>query len=374
MTRICHITSVHKAYDTRIFLKECRSLAQAGYDVKLVVQHPKAEVVDGVEIIPVNRRGKGRLTRILFFTWRMFFAALKTNSKIYHFHDPELVSIGILMRLLGKKVIFDIHENIARQIKAKHYLPFKMLISQLYGIVDWISAKCFYNILAEYSYEKIYINWTNNYEIVLNMPDFDFLAPFQNSQRNFSQPLELYYVGGITFERGIETVVKAINELKRRGHDVTFHCVGPCEPSEMERIKAIPEFENVKDNIVFYGPMRLDMALEMSKKCHIGLSILLPIENYLESYSTKIFEYMAIGLPVITSNFDLYRKVIEKHNCGFCVDPTNPVELADKMEYFTTHPEAITEMGKNGISAAKSYYNWKREEEKLLNVYSKLLS
>jgi glycosyltransferase involved in cell wall biosynthesis len=142
----------------------------------------------------------------------------------------------------------------------------------------------------------------------------------------------------------------------------------------MERIKAIPEFENVKDNIVFYGPMRLDMALEMSKKCHIGLSILLPIENYLESYSTKIFEYMAIGLPVITSNFDLYRKVIEKHNCGFCVDPTNPVELADKMEYFTTHPEAITEMGKNGISAAKSYYNWKREEEKLLNVYSKLLS
>lgn len=373
MTRICHITSVHKAYDTRIFLKECRSLAQAGYEVKLVAQHPQAETVDGVEIIPVNRKGKGRLSRILFFTWRMFYVAIKTKSKVYHFHDPELVPAGILMRLMGKKVIFDIHENIARQIKAKHYLPFKFVISKLYGIVDWISAKCFYIILAEYSYEKIYSNWTKNYEIVLNMPDFDFLLPFQNTQRVYNQTLELYYVGGITFVRGIETVVKAIYELKSRGHEVVFHCVGPYEDSEMEKIKAIPEFEKVKNEIHFYGPMRLDLALEMSKKCHIGLSILLPIENYLESYSTKIFEYMAIGLPVITSNFELYRKVIEKHNCGFCVDPSDPVELADKIEYFTMRNDAISEMGKNGIAAAKTYYNWKREEEKLLNVYAKLL-
>ena len=116
------------------------------------------------------------------------------------------------------------------------------------------------------------------------------------------------------------------------------------------------------------------MALEMSKKCHVGLSILLPIDNYLESYSTKIFEYMAIGLPVITSDFELYRKVIEKHKCGFCVNPNDPVELANKIEYFTTHSSAILEMGKNGIAAAKTHYNWKRQEEKLIKAYSKVLA
>lgn len=374
MIRVCHITSVHIAYDTRIFLKECRSLVQAGYEVKLVAQHPKREIVDGIEIIPVNRKGKGRLTRILFFVWRVCYAALKTKSQVYHLHDPELVPVGVFMRLMGKKVIFDIHENIARQIKAKHYLPFKSLISKLYGIVDWISAKAFFIILAEYSYEKIYSKWTKNYEIVLNMPDFDFLLPFQNTQRVYNQTLELYYVGGITFVRGIETVVKGISELKDRGYDVVFHCVGPYEDSMMEEIKAIPEFENVKNEIHFYGSKRLDLALEMSKKCHIGLSVLLPIENYLESYSTKIFEYMAIGLPVITSDFELYRNVIERHNCGFCVDPNDPVQLADKMEYFTKDNNAISEMGNNGIAAAKTHYNWKREEEKLLNVYSKVLS
>ncbi|NEN22558.1 glycosyltransferase family 4 protein [Cryomorpha ignava] len=373
MTRICHVTSIHKGYDTRIFLKECRSLAKAGYDVKLVAPHPKAEWVDGVDIVAVNRKGKGRLSRVLFFVWRVFYVALKTKSDIYHFHDPELVPAGIILRLMGKKVIFDIHENIARQIKSKSYLPFRLKISKLYGVVDWISAKCFFIILAEYSYEKIYSKWTKNYEIVLNMPDFDFLMPFQNTERIYNQTIELYYVGGITFVRGIETVVIAINELKSRGFNVIFHCVGPYEESVMEKIKAIPEFEQVKNDIHFYGAKRLDLALEMSKKCHIGLSILLPIENYLESYSTKIFEYMAIGLPVITSNFELYRKVIEKHECGFCVDPNDPVLLADKIEYFATHNNAISEMGKNGIAAAKAHYNWKHEEEKLLNLYSKVL-
>lgn len=369
MTRICHFTSVHKAYDTRIFLKECRSLARAGYDVKLVAQHHTAETVDGVEIIPVNRKGKGRLSRVLFFGWKVFFVALKTKSQVYHFHDPELVPAGILMRLLGKKVIFDIHENIARQIKAKDYLPFNKLISKLYGVVDWISAKLFFIILAENSYEKIYSKWTKEYEIVLNMPDFDFLLPFQNVDRKYSHTIELYYVGGITFVRGIGTIVKALSELKSRGLNVMFHCVGPYDDSVMKEIEALPEFRNVENSIFFYGPKRLDLALEMSKKCHIGLSILLPIENYLESYSTKIFEYMAIGLPVITSNFELYRNVIEKHECGFCVDPKNPVELANKIIYLAKHPEVMTAMGRNGVKAAKSYYNWQHEEEKLLNVY-----
>jgi len=114
--------------------------------------------------------------------------------------------------------------------------------------------------------------------------------------------------------------------------------------------------------------------LRRSENCQVGLSILMPIENYLESYSTKIFEYMAIGLPVITSNFPLYQEVVERYECGFCVDPADPQELADRITELSKNNELILEFSTNGIRAAESKFNWNREEQKLLAVYQTLTS
>lgn len=372
MIRICHLTSAHKPFDTRIFLKECQSLAKAGYEVILVAQHHREETVEGVRILPVERKSKSRLTRVLFFTWRIFFKALTTRSKVYHFHDPELIPMAILLRLFGKKVIFDIHENIARQLKTKSYLPLRRLISRLYSFIDWLSAKAFFIILAESSYQSIYQNRTSRYEVVLNMPDLDYLKPFQNRNRAIKKTLELFYVGGVTFERGIGTIIEAMRLLKHQGVDVKYHCVGPYEDSVMAKIRSIPAFEEVEEDIIFYGPRRLDMALEVSRSCHIGLAVLLPIENYLESYSTKIFEYMAIGLPVITSDFTLYRDVIDRHSCGYCINPEDPAQLANQIFKFTKQPTQISEMGMRGILAVQTAYNWAAEEKKLIEVYRRL--
>ncbi len=372
MSRICHFTSVHQAYDTRILLKECQSLAKSGNEVFLVAQHNCSEVWNEVNIIGIQRKQKGRLSRALFFTWRVFFTALKTKSEVFHFHDPELIPFGLILRLFGKKVIFDVHENISRQIKVKEYLPLRNLVARLYGLVDWISAKAFYLILAENSYMAIYETYTDKLETVLNMPDVNFLSEYKRTDRSVTDSIDLFYVGGITFERGIETIVNALIELKSRGIVANFHCVGPYEESVMNRVKSIQGFEEVQNSIHFYGPERLDIALQRSEKCQVGLSILMPIENYLESYSTKIFEYMAIGLPVITSNFPLYQDVVERYECGFCVDPSNPQELADRIAELANSNERILEFSANGIRAAESKFNWDREEEKLLAVYQTL--
>ncbi len=143
----------------------------------------------------------------------------------------------------------------------------------------------------------IYETYTDKLETVLNMPDVNFLSEYKRTDRSVTDSIDLFYVGGITFERGIETIVNALIELKSRGIVANFHCVGPYEESVMNRVKSIQGFEEVRNSIHFYGPERLDIALQRSEKCQVGLSILMPIENYLESYSTKIFEYMAIGLP-----------------------------------------------------------------------------
>ena len=118
--------------------------------------------------------------------------------------------------------------------------------------------------------------------------------------------------------------------------------------------------------------MPLTKGLKYSRNSKIGLSILKPISNYTQSYSTKIFEYMAIGLPVITSNFKLYKDIIDANNCGICVDPENPNEIAKAIEYILTNPEKAKEMGQNGSRLVKEKYNWENEESKLINIYKTL--
>ena len=131
--KVCHISTVHTAFDGRIFHKECVSLAEAGYSVSLVVTHEKDEVVNGVNIVALNP-SKGRLYRFFIKSWLAFFKALRTKSKVYHIHDPELMIIGLMFRLLGNKVVFDSHENVSHQIETKEWLGSKFIRSIVKGV------------------------------------------------------------------------------------------------------------------------------------------------------------------------------------------------------------------------------------------------
>ena len=83
---------------------------------------------------------------------------------------------------------------------------------------------------------------------------------------------------------------------------------------------------------------------------------------------------MATGLPVIGSNFPMWRDLLEKNNCGICVDPTNPKELSEAINYLKAHPEEAKTMGENGKRLVRETYNWKAEEIKLFDFYQALMS
>ena len=104
-----------------------------------------------------------------------------------------------------------------------------------------------------------------------------------------------------------------------------------------------------------------------------GLVTLHPIVNYIDALPVKMFEYMVAGIPVIASNFPLWREIIEGNKCGLCVDPLNPSEIAKAIDYILTHPEEAQRMGENGLKAVKEQYNWSVEEKKLLALYEQLL-
>ncbi len=368
--KITHLSSVHPRDDTRILAKECASLAKINdYEVNFVVADSLGcEVIYGVNIYDVGK-GNGRINRIFRSTREILEKAKELQSNIYHFHDPELIWVGLKLKKLGYKVIFDIHENIFLQIQEKEYLPnfLKKPLAHLYKIYEKKSLGKFdMLILAEDSYLEHYQNIATKISIVLNMPDITPLNRFYSKKRDKN---ELFYIGAVSKDRGLDVTIKAMGILKKTLPDIFMHYVG-------DYGKALTEIEDkdtIKTHIKFYGRLALYDGLEYSLRAKAGLSILKPRGNYIYSYSTKVFEYMAIGLPVITSNFKLYKDVIERHNCGICVDPNNPKEIADAIKYIFENPLHAFEMGQNGRKAVEDIYNWKTQEEKLIKLYSEIL-
>src|SRR5438093_974126 len=124
-TSITHITTVHPIFDTRIFHKECKSLARQGVTINLIVSHDKKETIEGVQVIPLPFF-KGRVARMFIKPILALIAALKTRADLYHFHDPELLPLGVFLKLLGKKVVYDAHEDVSAQVLNKYWIPLYM--------------------------------------------------------------------------------------------------------------------------------------------------------------------------------------------------------------------------------------------------------
>ena len=121
--RIVHLTTTHRATDPRIFQKECRSLARAGYEVVYVVPHDRDEVVDGVQIraVPPPASGKERLIRTTQAVYRR--ALDEGPDAVYHLHDAELLGIGLVLKARGRTVVYDAHEDTPKQVRYQHWIP-----------------------------------------------------------------------------------------------------------------------------------------------------------------------------------------------------------------------------------------------------------
>jgi glycosyltransferase involved in cell wall biosynthesis len=360
---VCHLTSVHPRYDVRIFLKECKTLSDAGFDVNLIVADGKGnEVVDKIKIYdvgkPINRK-----ERMLKTTRKVFKKALEVNAEIYHFHDPELIPIGIKLKKLGKKVIYDVHEDLPRQLLSKPYLNkfSKVILSKIIEIYENYAAKKFDYIITATPYIRNRFKKLNPNTIDIN--NFPLLNEFYSIDLKNNKDNAVCYVGGISRVRGIVELIKSLEYV-----DTTLHLAGEFESEGLKK-----EVENLNGwkKVEYYGFVNREKIKEILSICKIGIVTLLPIKKNLDGLPVKLFEYMSASLPVIASNFPLWKDIVEKNNCGICVDPTNPEEIAKAIEYLITHPDEARKMGENGRKAVLEKYNWEKESEKLLEVYKK---
>ncbi len=361
--RVVHLTSAHPRYDTRIFLKMCSSLAQYDYVVSLVVADGFGdEVKNGVAIFDVGAKKGGRLSRMTRTVNRVFKKSKELDADIYHLHDPELMPIGVKLKALGKIVIFDAHEDLPKQLLGKPYLnkPAKFILSNLFSLYErWICPKFDAIVTATPVIRDKFLQINPNCIDINNFPLLDELA---NTSNWADKKSEVAYIGGIAKIRGIEEVVLAMGFTE----GVILNIAGNFSEKVTEnKVKNYESWSRVNE-LGFINRQEVNEVLARSKA---GLVTFLPAPNHIDAQPNKMFEYMSAGVPVITSNFPLWRQIVEGSDCGICVDPLDSKEIGSAIKYLIEHSEEAERMGANGRQAVEEKYNWFLEEEKLFNLY-----
>jgi len=306
--------------------------------------------------------------------WVAIRKALQTKASLYHYHDPELLFMGFVLRwILGKKVIFDMRESIARQIIAKEWLPkwSRKIVSLCYRAIEKVCLKGIALVVANdkstEEYEPCYL--------VRNFPEIDeeLMANAMSMDKRLEQPL-LIYVGGVWESRGVFTYVDLAGLMRDRGHDFRMMIIGPYSREEfVQELKAKISKLNLQDIVTVTGRMDYTEAMKLTCRAAIGLAILKATPNHIFCLSGKMIEYMMCGTPVLCSKFDHWRPYVEDERTCVMVDPNNMDDIIDGCEKMLSDPSELAAMGKRGMQAVRTKYNWNTEFKVLLQCYDDLL-
>jgi glycosyltransferase involved in cell wall biosynthesis len=323
--------------------------------------------MDQVRIKSISRE-RTRFARMTRIPWHIYLESLKQDADIYHFHDPELIPVGLLLRAHGKDVIYDLHEDYPKDILGKKYLPAwsRPKIAWLMRQVERASCIHFSALVTATPPIAERFRKTNSRTVVVhNYPCPNEVFPESSCISWETRKQAVAYVGGISGQRGIREMIAAIGSLPP-SLAASLELAGPAPVHlHLEELYRFPGWERVH----YHGLLDQPGIFRLLRNVRAGLVVLHPDPGYLESLPLKMFEYMAAGIPVIASDFPLWRRIIEGAGCGILVDPLDPSAIARAMEYVLKHATEAEAMGRRGRDAVQELYNWSTEAEKLLNLY-----
>lgn len=369
--KVCHLSTVHSCFDSRIFYKECGALSSAGYDVSFIVTASKDKTFNGIRVVALPEY-KNRLLRITIKAFHALMKAVRIKAAVYHFHDPELIWVGISLKLLGKKVIFDLHEPVHTQIEENESIRWawlRSLLRKIYLFFEFTSVYIFDQIVLAVDWQKEYFlkkhpqkgqkfTVIKNFSLLLLI---DKAKPLSHTNNKFI----VVYVGLLTRVRGIKEMIEAVGLLNGK---VELWLLGKWETdSYKEECEALAGAKYAR----YLGYKKMEEIYSYIKAADIGLALLYKIENYLISLPTKVFEYMACRIPIIISDFPLWKDLFS--DCALFADSQNPEEIAEKIRILIEDEKLRRDFLEKGRKLVESQYSWERESKRLVGMYEIIL-
>lgn len=364
---IIHFTTVHPREDSRIRDKELASLQDAfGDPVAMYVQDGRGDERDRRAGFPIVDTGPrlGRLARMTLGGWRMYNAVRRARPTVAQFHDPELIPWAMLLALHGIKIVYDVHEDYPRQVLHNGRMPkwARVLASPAVAVAEWVAGLMFSGIAvvtdeiaARFPSNKTFL--VRNYPLLEEMyvPDGEPMS---------ERPKAFTYVGTLTPNRNLAGMADAVAALT--DPDVRLRLAGDFI---VEGDRRACEAEPSWSRVIYEGWLSREGVASLLAHSRAGLVLLKPVPHEMVTLPIKLFEYMAAGLPVISSDFPLWRTIVEGARCGLLVDPENVSEITAAMQWMLDNPEEAEAMGQRGRQAVEQVYNWDQEAACLISFY-----
>ena len=366
--KVCVITSVHSDLDVRVFHKECKTLVKAGHEVVLVSQYGKDKMLDDIRMAPLKKR-RTRFARILLGGMEALKLAFKENADVYHFHNPELIFVGMLLKITrGAIIVYDVHENTPAAISSKEWIPryMRSIMRKLFLFSERACIPFFDRIIV--AGDDIAENYSHIDKVTV-LKNYPFLESGQSSPPRTKQRKEinLIYIGGLSAQRGILQLVEAVKLIKDKS--IKLFLVGGCSDAKFKKRIA----ESIDDKTFLVEQVSYDKVFEYLHMSDVGVILFLPEPNHIFAIqggrNNKIFEYMAAGLPILGSDLPGWREKIEEKGYGIVVDPLDPQAIANGIKKLKDSPDLRTKMGAAGRKDFLEKYNWEKEKNKLLTLY-----
>ena len=377
MPKVCILSSVHLALDNRVFYREAQSLRRAGYDVTLIAVHEQDEVRGGVQIVALPRVRRWQRP-LLWLT--LLRGAIRTRADLFHFHDPELLIVTPWLRwLTGKPTIYDVHEVYADFIQVKDYIPtwLRHPVAWVFRWLEPLLARLQSALLfADEEIAATFSSMNKPKATLFNFPSRSFVEDALVATRNVGprEPVILY-LGGLERNRGSRLMLEAFHQVWKAHPQARLLLVGHFAPPNLEReVRADAEQRGIEQAITITGRVPFEQIGAYLTRASVGWVTWQPEAKNQKNIPTKLFEYMAYGLPVVCSDLTSTRPFVLERQNGYLVTADDPADHARAILQLLHHPQLAASMGKKGQQMVRTDYNWDEMQEHLLALYQEVLS
>ncbi|WP_340645156.1 glycosyltransferase [Phenylobacterium sp.] len=373
MIRIVFFSAAHPPFDKRVFDKEARSLAEAGFQVSHVCPNEagKGDLLerrDGVDIHAIRRIG-GRFWRLatLFRTLRVA-AALRPH--VLHCNEVDSWFLAVLVApFIGARVVFDAHEDYHGMVGERLPRPVAGIGRAIFGaLVATAAALTWRIVLAK---DSIMGDYQASRDKVVIVKNFGPIPNLLQAQKAGPPPLRIVHLGLIGRKRGWPQLLDALAQCSDIDFQVTVagEFNDNSEPEFRSRLKEL----NLESRVVLVPWMPYSQAFELLVQSHVGLVLFQPgPRNHVRALPHKMFDYMAARCAVIAPAFALeVASIIRDSGAGPLVDPSKPEEIAKALRLLADD-DVREGYASAGRRAVESVYNWPREAAKLISMYSEL--